>query len=173
MDGLGRILGDHPFFSGLPPAYIDLVAGCARNVRFAPGEMLLREGDAADWFYLIREGKVAVQSKAPGRAPVTFQTLDDGEILGWSWLVPPYRWRFDARAVQPVRALALDGACLRGKCAEDHDLGFELMSRIAQVMAARLHSTRLHALEIYTAWCDTVDGVSVAHATREQEAVSA
>jgi CRP/FNR family cyclic AMP-dependent transcriptional regulator len=163
METLARVIGEHSFFSGLAPQYLDLLAGCTKNVRFERGEMLLREGDAADWFYLIREGKVAVQSDAPGRSPVTFQTLGGGEILGWSWLVPPYRWRFDGRAVEPVRALALDGACLRRKCAEDHDLGYELLSRIAQVMAGRLHATRLQAMEVYTAWCDTVDGVSVVH----------
>lgn len=166
MESLARVLGGHTFFFGLAPEHLDLLAGCARNVRFEPGEMLLQEGGPADWFYLIREGKVAIQSDAPGRSPVTFQTLEGGEILGWSWLVPPHRWRFDARAVDSVRAIALDGACLRKKCAEDHDLGYELLSRIAQVMARRLHATRLQALEVYTAWCDTVDGVSLVHDPR-------
>lgn len=173
METLARVLGGHTFFSGLAPEYLDLLAGCAKNVRFEPGDLLLREGDSADWFYLIREGKVAIQTDAPGRSAVTFQTIIGGDILGWSWLVPPYRWRFDARAVEPVRALALDGACLRRKSAEDHDLGYELLGRIAQVMARRLHSTRLHALEVYNAWCDTVDGVSVVYSpmTRDREVV--
>jgi CRP/FNR family cyclic AMP-dependent transcriptional regulator len=161
MENLARILGEHSFFYGLPARYLDLMVGCAKNIRFGMGETILREGDPADWFYLIREGKVAVQTSAPGRSPVTLQTLGPEEILGWSWLVPPYLWRFDGRAVEPVRAIALDGSCLRRKCAEDHDLGYELLSRIAQVMARRLHATRLQALEVYTAWCDTVEGVSV------------
>lgn len=161
METLARILGEHSFFLGLPSRYIELMVGCAKNVRFLSGETILREGDPADWFYLIREGKVAVQTTVPGRSPVTLQTLGEGEILGWSWLVPPYFWRFDARAVEPVRAIALDGACLRRKCAQDHDLGYELLSRISQVMARRLHATRLQALEVYTAWCDAVEGISI------------
>lgn len=160
MDTLSRVLRDHPFFRGLSEEFLDLLAGCATNVRLDARETVFREGDEANHFYLIREGKVAVQMDAPGRGPITVQTLGEGDILGWSWLVPPYRWRFDARTVEPVRMIALDGKCLRAKCEADHDLGFELLKRFSQIMAQRLQATRHQVWEIYTAWCDVVDGAA-------------
>ncbi len=161
MENLARIIGEHVFFQGLPPEYLDLLAGCAKNVRFERGEYLLREGGEADWFYLIREGRVSIQSATPGREPVTFQNIGEGDILGWSWLVPPYRWRFDAAALEPVRAFALDGACLRAKCETDHNLGYELLKRISLIMAHRLHNTRVQALDVFNAWFDAAEGGAV------------
>jgi CRP-like cAMP-binding protein len=75
--------------------------------------------------------------------------LAAGEVLGWSWLIPPYHWKFDARAIEQTRALALDGKCLRTKCEEDHDLGYELLKRFAQIMEERLQATRLQLLDVY------------------------
>ena len=95
------------------------MAGCARLHVFYPGERLLSEGDAADEFFLIRRGAVAIETEVPGRGTVTLETLGPGEILGWSWLVPPYRSAFGARALDAVHVIALDGACLRGKCERD------------------------------------------------------
>jgi hypothetical protein len=80
---------------------------------------------------------------------MTIETIGEGEVLGWSWLFPPYRWQFDAQAVGLVRAIAFDGRCLRGKCEEDHDLGYWLMQRFAQVMSQRLQATRLQLLDLY------------------------
>jgi CRP/FNR family transcriptional regulator, cyclic AMP receptor protein len=158
MESLVRILKEHAFFADLEAPYLDLLVGCASNVRFDRGEVIFHEGDEANQFYLVREGKTAVQMDAAGRRPITVETLGPGGILGWSWLVPPYRWRFDARAVEPVRAIALDGKCLRMKCEEDHDLGYQLLKRFSTIMAQRLQSTRLQVLEIYNAMCDIVDG---------------
>ena len=115
MQTLELILAGHPFFEGLEQPYLDLITSCAANVRFETGEYLLREGESADRFYLLRHGSVALETYAPQRGPITIETIEAGEVLGWSWLFPPFRWHFDARALEPVRALALDGACLRGK----------------------------------------------------------
>jgi CRP/FNR family transcriptional regulator, cyclic AMP receptor protein len=82
---------------------------------------------------------------------VTIETVEAGDVVGWSWLFPPYRWHFDARALSTVRATVFDGACLRDKCRADPELGFELMSRFAQVMLERLQWTRLRLLDGY---CD-------------------
>ena len=120
-------------------------------MRFEAGGYLLREGEPADWFYLIRQGRVALELKAPGRPPVTIQTIREGEIAGVSWLIPPYRWTYDARAMELVRALALDGKCLRGKCEQDHDLGYDLMKRFMPVLIQRLQATRLQLLDLYGA----------------------
>ena len=149
METLERILIEHPFFAGIKEEYMELLVGCASNTRFEAGHFILREGDAADKFYLIRQGKVALEIYAPERGSINIQTLQDGDILGWSWLVPPYRWRFDARAVELTRALALDGKCLREKCEKDHDLGYELLKRFSQVMVDHLTASRLQALNVY------------------------
>src|SRR5690348_15067094 len=134
IKNLKEILNEHPFFSGLKPEYTDLLAGCASNVGFKQGQFILREGGEANSFYLLREGEVGLEICPPKRSPVAIQTLAAGDVLGWSWLVPPYRWRFDARATQPTRAIALDGRCLRRKCEKDGDLSFALLTRFSKVM---------------------------------------
>lgn len=149
METLEPILSEHPFFHGLDERYLKLVVGCASNVRFEAGQFIFHEGEQANHFYLIRHGIVALEVFAPNRGSLTIQTLDDGEILGWSWLIPPYQWRFDARAVENTRAIALDGKCLREKCEEDHDLGYELLKRFASILGQRLEATRIQLLDIY------------------------
>ncbi len=149
IEGLERILEEHPFFAALEPAHIQLLAGCARNHRFAAGQYLFHEGDPANEFFLIRHGKVALEIAAPGKEPIVFETLVDGEIAGASWLVPPYRCMFDARALGLTRTIGIDAACLRGKCDADHHLGYEMMKRFLSVLAKRLDATRLQILDVY------------------------
>lgn len=149
MEGIEHIVREHPFFTGLDEQYCDLLAGCARNVRFDAGSYLFHEGDDADAFYLIRHGHVALQIEAPGRGALTFQTLGPGEIVGVSWLVAPYRWSYDARAVELTRAIGMDAKCLRGKCDGDHDLGYALFQRFIPIVAERLQATRLQMLDVY------------------------
>jgi len=149
MQTLEPVLAEHPFFQGLAPEYLRVLVGCASNVRFEAGQQIFREGEEANEFYLIRHGKVALEVYVPGRGSITIQTLGVGEILGWSWLVPPYQWRFDARAVELTRAIALDGKCLRTKCEDDPRLGFALLKRFAHVMTERLQATRLQLLDVY------------------------
>jgi CRP/FNR family cyclic AMP-dependent transcriptional regulator len=149
METLERVLAEHPFFQGLERPYIQLLAECASRVRFDPGEVIFREGEPSNLFYLIRHGKVAVETFVPNRGPIAIQTLGEGQVLGWSWLVEPYRRRFDARAVELTRAVALDGECLRGRCEEDHHFGYELMKRVAHLMDQRLQATRLQLLDLY------------------------
>jgi CRP-like cAMP-binding protein len=149
IEGLERIVREHRFFAGLEESFVRLVVGCARNVRFEAGQYLFREGEPADQFYLLRHGRVALELSAPGRGRVTFQTLGENEILGVSWLIPPYRWTYDARAIELIRAIAIDAACLRGKCEADHDLGYEMMKRFMPVLIQRLQATRLQILDVY------------------------
>lgn len=149
METLERVLKEHPFLKGLKPQYLKLLIGCASNVVFQPGEFLFREGDEANSFYFIRTGKIAIETFIPGKGPLVIQSREAGEVAGWSWLLPPYRWHFDARAVESVRAIALDGKCLREKCEEDHDLGYEMMKRFATIMADRLEAARLQLLDVY------------------------
>lgn len=147
--GLDRILREHRFFAGLDEESCGVVCGCAKNVRFEAGEYLFRAGEPADQFYLLRHGRVALEVAAPGRGAVTFQTVGEGEVVGVSWLIPPYRWTYDAKAVELVRAIAMDASCLRRKCEADHDLGYEMMKRFVPVLVDRLQATRLQILDVY------------------------
>lgn len=151
METLERILSEQPFFAGLDESFCRLACGCAKNVRFEQNQYIFHEGDPADEFYLLRQGQVALQISAPGRGAMTFQTLRDGEVFGVSWLVPPYRWTYDAKALEPVRAIAMDARCLRAKCEADHHLGYEIMKRFMPVLIDRLHATRLQMLDVYGA----------------------
>jgi CRP-like cAMP-binding protein len=113
--------------------------------------MLFREGDPADAFYVVRRGRVALELFVPNRGALTVETIEPGEVVGWSWLFPPHRWHFDGRAAEPVRAIAVDGACLRGKCDADPALGYDLIGRFSQVMLERLQATRLRLADLYGA----------------------
>jgi CRP-like cAMP-binding protein len=149
MQTLETILAQHPFFEGLDSRYMSLVTGCASNARYKSGEYLFREGEPAEHFYIIRGGKVALETHGAQRGRIIIETIEAGEVLGWSWLFPPYRWHFSARALQGTRAIALDGACLRAKGEVDHDLGYELAMRVARIMMERLQATRLQLLDVY------------------------
>jgi len=151
METLERIIEEHTFFTGLDHGFIDLMVGCASNVRFKRGDYIFREGDPANTFYLIRQGKVAVEVSAPQHAPIIVATLAEGEILGWSWLLAPYQWKHQARAKDDVRAIALDGKCLRQKCEQNHDLGYEILKRFARIIEQRLEATRLQLIDVYSA----------------------
>lgn len=146
---LDTVLAQVPLFHGLDAATLDLIAGCAANVRFERGEHLFRRGDPADSFYVIRHGSVALETFVPTRGPVMIETLEPGEVLGWSWLFKPYRWHLDAHALTTVGALGFDAACLRGKCEADPRLGYDLMERFAQVLIERLQWTRMRLIDVY------------------------
>jgi CRP-like cAMP-binding protein len=150
MQTLEPILAEHPFFKGLKPEYLQLITGCASNVRFDTGTYIFHEGEEASQFYLIRQGKVALEIFAAQHGPITIETIETGEVLGWSWIFPPYSWHFSGRVFEPTRAIALDGKCLRDKGEADHDLGYELMKRVAQIMMERLQATRIRLLDIYS-----------------------
>jgi len=151
METLEPILAKHPFLKGLEPEHLKILVGCASNVRFNAGQFLFHEGEDANEFYMIRQGKVAIQIQGAERGPITVQTIGEGEVLGWSWLIPPYRWRFDVQALELTRAIALDGKCLRTKSEEDHDLGYQLLKRFAGIIVERLEATRLQLLDVYKA----------------------
>lgn len=149
METLEPLLAAHPFFKGLEQKHLKLIVGCASNIVFNQGQFISREGDDADKFYIIRQGKVVLETFSPVKGAIPIQTLQEGDVLGWSWLVPPYKWHFDARAYEMTRAIGLDGKCLREKCETDHDLGYELMKRFSMVVTERLEATRLQLLDLY------------------------
>ncbi len=149
IKGLEKIISEHALFAGLGDDFLNLVSGCAKNARFAAGEYLIREGQDAVAIFLIREGQVGLEISAPGHGRMTFQSAGPDEVIGLSWLVPPYLWTYDARAQSDVRAISLDAACLRGKCDADPALGYAVMQRFMPTLVARLHNTRLQMLDVY------------------------
>ena len=151
MKSMAELIREHPFAAGLAEAHIDTIAGCAKNVVFEPGANMIREGQPADVFYLIRQGRVATEVYSPRGGAYVLNTLGANEILGVSWIVPPYRSTSDARATDQVRAFAFDAVCLRGKCEADPALGYALMKRFVPVLVQRLSSARLQALDLFGA----------------------
>jgi CRP/FNR family transcriptional regulator, cyclic AMP receptor protein len=149
MQTVDQLLDESPALGSLAREHRRTLVGCAHNCVFEAGETIMREGDPADTFYVIRAGTVALEIAVPGRGLVVLQTLHDGELLGWSWLVPPYRTAFDARAITTTHAVALDGACLRGKCEADPALGYDLLKMLSVVFVGRLQDTRLRLLDLY------------------------
>jgi CRP-like cAMP-binding protein len=151
MENLLDLIKEHPFWKGLDARHFPLLAEGAAVVHFAPGEMIYKEGGQAERFYLVLRGKAALEAFIPGRAPVTIQTVGRGDALGWSWLFPPYRWYFSARAIEETEALAWETSQLRANADRDREFGYELMYRMAQVLLQRLHATRYQLLDLYDA----------------------
>jgi CRP-like cAMP-binding protein len=143
------LLAEHQFFKEMSPNYRSLIAGCGRNVRFDAGQFIAKTDDPANQFFAIRHGRLSIELHSSGRGPLILQTLEAGEILGWSWLFPPYRWTFDARAIDQVRAISFDGECLRGKCERDPAMGYDFMKRFAQTFMQRLQAARVQLLDLY------------------------
>ena len=139
----------HPFLEGLAEEYIALLAGCARNARFDAGTPIVRLGAEASEFILIRHGSVAIETPLKQGGSVVIQNLSEGDVLGWSWLFPPYQWRFDAHATSVTRTLALDATCLRRKCESDARFGYDLLKRFAAVMTQRLEAARRQLIELH------------------------
>lgn len=149
MKTIADLLRDHPFFRDLAAADLEFIGGCGENAIYSAGDYLARENEPADHFFVIRTGRVAVETFLPDRGPLCLQTLHDGDVFGWSWLFPPYLWTFDARALDEVHAMRLNGKCLREKCEEEPRLGFQLMKRFARMATERLQAARIQLLDVY------------------------
>ena len=143
---LDSILAEHPFPKGLSRAHLKFLAGCARNVRFEEGSFLLREGQGADHFYLIRRGRVSIEIYAPGRGAIPVQTVEAGEVLGWSWIVPPTAPRFDARPRRGERG-RLGWTLPPRECSRDHELGYD--SCAASPRSSPPWRRRVQLLDLY------------------------
>ncbi|MDR3440895.1 cyclic nucleotide-binding domain-containing protein [Telmatospirillum sp.] len=150
IEGLGPLVATHPFFTGMDPSALEIIVGCCANAVFKTGAHLYRQGEPADKFYLIRDGLVTLEVYVGGRPAIAIETVEAGEIVGWSWLVSPYKWSNDARASGTVRAISIDGACLRRKMEADRVLGYEIYKRFLPVMARRLLNNRERIVELAT-----------------------
>ncbi len=149
LKGIAELLAEIGPFDNLGAEHLELIAGCGSNRSLEQGAHLFHEGEPADTFYVVRHGRVALEIFVPGRGAVTVETIGPGEVIGWSWLFEPYRWHMDARVVESGSAIGFDGACLRGKCESDHDLGYELMKQFATLLIERMQATRFRLLDIY------------------------
>jgi CRP/FNR family cyclic AMP-dependent transcriptional regulator len=143
------LLKECSFFSDLSHEELEFIASCGRLVHFCQGEKIASYGDSADSFFLIRDGKVALSIETLVERPFLFKTLGPFDIVGLSWLIPPYRWTSSAYAQTEVKALAFHGKCIREKCEKDHHLGFKLMKHLLQVMVEREDALKLHLIDIY------------------------
>lgn len=149
MEDIKKILAEHPFFAGLDAEHLELLAGLASTMEFDLKEFVFREGERSDLFYVLLEGRVALETFAPERGPIIIATLGAGEVMGWTWIVEPFIHRYDAQVLELTRVLTFDGKVLRAKCEENHALGYEFLRRFTQIMVQRLETTRLQLIDIY------------------------
>ncbi len=148
MESLETALAQHPFLARLDRRYLARLTDLATQKRFAAQQMIFHEGKPANEFYLVRRGKVGIETALYGCDGILVQTQSEGDVVGWSWLLPPYEWHYSARALEPTEVIALDGKALRVRCEEDHGLGYEFMKRFALVIVQRLVATRAQMLHV-------------------------
>ena len=149
MNSLADYLSGHPLFSKLPPEYLQSLEGCAQRQRYAAGDVILKTHTNADAFFVITEGLVSLQVHPASGEPVLIQSLREGDVLGWSWMLPPYLWHFDAVARENTATYRLDASCVRGKCEVDPQFGYQLSQCFSRIMLERLMATRLQLLDVY------------------------
>ena|SRR3990167_5395057 len=149
MKEIKDLLKEYDFFKGLSPNHLELIAGCGANVHFKKGKYIFKQEEASNYFFVIRQGHVALEIDGVEKGILVIQTLDPGEVIGWSWLIPPHKYSFSARALEETSLIALDGKCLRQKCEKDNHLGYELLKKFSKVLAKRLELSRLQLLDVY------------------------
>jgi len=132
----------HPFLAGMNRPQLASLTDCAMATNFKKKQTIFREGEMANRFYLIETGKVVLESSEGLGNPVIIDTISPGDLLGWSWMFPPYTWQFTARTTEPTTAIFFYGTILREFCEKDHSLGYELLKRMSAVMVKRLQAGR-------------------------------
>lgn len=153
MKTINEVIAKNPLFLGMKPEHLALLVEGARSAELNAGEMLFREGEPASRFYVIESGKVVLEAHEPADGTLPVQTVGAGEVVGWSWMFPPFVWHLQARAVEPTRLVVLDGAHLLVAAERDREFGYDLMKRVVQVIIHRLQATRrqLLALQVESA----------------------
>ena len=147
MEAMIQRIRQHPFFAGFPAQFLPVLASCAMPVEFEKGQLIFDVGDLANRFYLLEQGKVRLGAEGKDGETVVLQTLEPGQVLGWSWLFPPHYWRFSAEAIEPVQAVFLYGTRLRELAEADPVFGYPLLKRVAQVVIERLQDARRRLVE--------------------------
>ena len=147
MKTLRETITEHPFCLGMKPEHLEVLVGCASEAKLKADQILFREGEPANQFYLIESGRIAIEAHQPANGTALVQTLGAGDVLGWSWLFPPFSWHLQARALEPTRTIVLNGAHLLVTAEQNREFGYELMKHVAQVVINRLQATRKQLLE--------------------------
>jgi CRP-like cAMP-binding protein len=142
MQSKDDYLAAHDFFKGLNEDFMKTLSEFATEKRVSEGEVLFQQGKAADKFFLVRKGRVSVQVPALVGPPLELQVLGEDQVLGWSWLIPPYRWNFVARAVEDSDVIEFDGGAILARCEQDPKFGYELFKRFTALMSERLDAAR-------------------------------
>lgn len=135
-------IAEHPFFAGLPKKSVSFLASCAKKRRLVEDDVLFSHGGKADRFFLVLDGRVTVEVAAIQGPSLDLRELGPGDLLGWSWLIPPYQWHFQARAEEPSEVLEFDGAAVLRRCEEDPAFGYDLFKRFSGLMSERLAAAR-------------------------------
>lgn len=148
MKDLQNIITSHTLFQDMKPEHQALLGRGAKEAKYKAGEVIFRQGEPANLFHLIVSGKVLLEAHEPADGTVPVQTLGPGDLLGWSWLFPPFAWNFQARAVEPTEVIALSGGHLLASAEQDNEFGYELMKRVAQVVIKRLQGARKQLLDL-------------------------
>lgn len=143
----GRIQS-HPFFQGMKAQHLAHLGYGAKESSYEAGEILFHEGEPANRMFLVQSGAVALEVHEPNDGTAVVETVREGGVIGWSWLLPPFRWHLGARVVEPTKVIVLDGAHLLATAEQRHDFGYELMKRVAQIVVRRLESTRKELLHL-------------------------
>jgi CRP/FNR family transcriptional regulator, cyclic AMP receptor protein len=149
MESLKPIHSEHPFLRSLSSGHKALLMECAEVREFAAGQIIFREGEVADRLYLLETGRVALEAHLAPQNQLSVQELGAEDVLGWSWLFPPYVWHFQARALEPTRATSFNGAHLLVTCERNHEFGYELVKRLAQVLIRRLQVTQKRLVQLH------------------------
>jgi CRP-like cAMP-binding protein len=147
--GLSATIAEHPFMHGLDAKFIQLVSNKATQRNYERGDMLFKEGETADKFFLVLAGKIALELAPPEKDRLTIETIGEGEVVGWSWMVAPYRWTFDARALKNTQVIAMDAELLRKALEDDPKNGYDFLLRLLPVIGNRLENTRLQLMDVY------------------------
>jgi CRP-like cAMP-binding protein len=143
------LLSEQSFLVGMRPELIELIAICASQERFAIDQYIFHEGHEAIHFYLLTKGRVNLELATATNEPIIIEMLEPMEALGWSWLFPPYRWKFSAHVIEPLEAIVFDGKCLRALAKGNQTLGYELLKRVSEVMQEQLQTTRFQLADHY------------------------
>lgn len=141
------VLARQDFFAGLNPESLAFLAGCATRRRIETGETLFRHGEDARRFFLLGSGRISVEVPAIEGPRLEVQSLGAGEVLGWSWLIPHYKWSFQARALEDTDLVEFDGERVRLRCEEDPSFGYEMLKRFSALMSERLEAARRRMME--------------------------
>lgn len=149
MSAISDRIAGHALFAGLDEQYVKILVDDAFEVSMLRDQVIFQHGESANHFYMIEGGRISLDIAIPGRGIIPVQTLHAGEVVGWSWIFPPYKWQFNARSLEETIALSFDAARIRRAIDADHEFGFQMMTRFSMVMMERLQATRLRLVDVY------------------------